>query len=51
LSLPGDVERYAWRIVDPQGNELMDGLDVITRDSAGHLHRITMFHGPLPSLY
>ena len=45
-----DVERYAWRIVDPQGNELMDGLDVTTRDSAGHLHRITMFHGPLPSL-
>jgi hypothetical protein len=45
-----DVERYAWRIVDPQGTELMEGLDVITRDSVGRLRRITMFHGPLPSL-
>ena len=45
-----DVERYAWRIVDPQGNELMEGLDVTTRDLAGRLHRITMFHGPLPPL-
>jgi len=28
----------------------MEGLDITTRDSAGRLHRITMFHGPLPSL-
>src|SRR6266571_1077589 len=25
-----DVERYAWRIVDPQGSELMEGLDITT---------------------
>jgi hypothetical protein len=41
------IERYAWRIVDPSGNELMEGLDVAERDTAGRLHRIVMFHGPL----
>jgi hypothetical protein len=42
------IERYAWRIVDPGGNELMEGLDVTERDGAGRLQRIVMFHGPLP---
>jgi hypothetical protein len=45
-----DVERYAWKIVDPDGNDLMHGLDVTQRDSAGRLHRITMFHGLLAAL-
>jgi hypothetical protein len=45
-----DVERYAWKIVDPAGNEIMEGLDVTERDGAGRLHHITMFHGPLPAL-
>jgi hypothetical protein len=45
-----DVERYAWKIVDPAGNEIMQGLDVTERDGAGRLHHITMFHGPLPPL-
>jgi hypothetical protein len=44
------IERYAWRIVDPSGNELMEGLDVAERDTAGRLQRIVMFHGPLPAL-
>ena len=43
------IERYAWRIVDPSGTELMEGLDVAERDSAGRLRRIVMFHGPLPA--
>lgn len=43
-----DVERYAWKIVDPAGNEVMEGLDVAERDSDGRLRRIVMFHGPLP---
>jgi hypothetical protein len=42
------IERYAWKIVDPSGNELMEGLDIAERDSAGRLQRIVMFHGPLP---
>lgn len=43
------VERYAWKIVDPDGNELMEGLDIAERDNAGRLERIVMFHGPLPT--
>lgn len=43
------IERYAWKIVDPGGNELMEGLDIAERDSAGRLQRIVMFHGPLPA--
>ena len=45
-----DVERYAWKIVDPAGNDIMEGLDVTERDGAGRLRRITMFHGPLPGV-
>jgi hypothetical protein len=44
-----DVERYAWKIVDPAGNEIMEGLDVAERDRDGRLLRILMFHGPLPA--
>jgi hypothetical protein len=43
------IERYAWKIVDPGGNELMEGLDITELDSAGRLQRIVMFHGPLPA--
>jgi hypothetical protein len=42
------IERYAWKIVDPSGTELMEGLDVAERDPDGRLQRIVMFHGPLP---
>jgi hypothetical protein len=45
-----DVERYAWRIVDGDGNEIMEGLDVAERDIDGRLRRILMFHGPLLQL-
>ena len=44
-----DIERYAWRIVDSAGNDVMDGIDVVERDGDGRLHRILMFHGPLPA--
>ena len=43
------VERYAWKIVDPSGNELMEGLDVAERGPDGLLQRILMFHGPMPA--
>jgi hypothetical protein len=42
------IERYAWKIVDAGGNDLMEGLDVAERDAAGRLQRIVMFHGVLP---
>jgi len=44
-----DVERYAWKIVDTAGNEVMHGIDVAERDGDGRLRRILMFHGPLPA--
>ena len=43
------IERYAWRIVDPGGTELIEGLDIAERDTAGRLQRIVMSHGPLPA--
>jgi hypothetical protein len=43
------VERYAWKIVDPTGNDLMEGLDIAERDTDGRLQRILMFHGPIPA--
>ena len=43
-----DVVRYSWRIVDGDGRELMEGIDVAERAGDGRLKRILMFHGPLP---
>lgn len=44
------VVRYAWRIVDQQGTEVMTGTDVAERGEDGRLKRILMFHGPLHPL-
>ena len=44
-----NVERYAWKIVDAKGSEVMEGLDVAERDDSGRLRRILMFHGRLPA--
>jgi hypothetical protein len=43
------VARYAWRIIDPQGRHVMEGLDVAEHIDDGRLQRILMFHGPLPA--
>jgi hypothetical protein len=48
LDSHNDVVRYAWRIVDEQGGEIMDGIDVAECADDGRLRRILMFHGPLP---
>jgi len=45
-----DVVRYAWTIVDAEGKELMEGIDVAERATDGRLQRILMFHGPLPAV-
>jgi hypothetical protein len=42
------IERYAWKIVDPSGSELLAGIDVAERDATGRLQRIFMFHGLTP---
>jgi hypothetical protein len=44
-----DVARYTWRIVDPEGSEIMEGLDVAERIEGHRLRRIMMFHGPIPA--
>jgi hypothetical protein len=44
-----DVMRYAWTIVDAEGRDVMEGVDVAERDHEGRLKRILMFHGPLPA--
>jgi len=43
------IIRYAWKIVDPEGQEVLEGLDVVERADDGRLLRILMFHGPLPA--
>jgi hypothetical protein len=44
----GQFVRYAWKIVDPQGQGVLEGLDVVERADDGRLRRVLMFHGPLP---
>jgi hypothetical protein len=44
-----DVVRYGWSIVDADGAEVIEGLDVAERAEDGRLSRILMFHGPLPA--
>jgi hypothetical protein len=41
------VVRYTWKIVDSEGQAVMEGTDVAERDDDGRLRRILMFHGPL----
>lgn len=41
------VGRYGWRIVDPNGRELLEGIDVVERDVDGRLRKVVMFFGPL----
>jgi predicted TIM-barrel enzyme len=43
-----DLARYAWKIVDQHGGDVIEGIDVAERVDDGRLRRILMFHGPLP---
>ena len=43
-----DLVRYAWSVVDGDGREVINGLDVAQRAEDGRLMRVSMFHGPLP---
>jgi hypothetical protein len=44
-----DLVRYSWSVVDSDGRELIEGLDVAERAHDGRLRRVSMFHGPLPA--
>jgi len=48
LDAHNHVVRYSWSVVDGDGRELIQGLDVAERARDGRLRRISMFHGPLP---
>jgi hypothetical protein len=43
-----DVVRYAWKIVDQKGRDVMKGIDVAERVDDERLKRIVMFHRPHP---
>jgi hypothetical protein len=43
-----ELIRYSWSVVDGDGGEIIEGLDVVERAPDGRLKRISMFHGPLP---
>jgi hypothetical protein len=44
------VARYGWRIVDADGEQLLDGIDVVDRDADGRIRKIVMFFGALQPL-
>jgi len=44
------VIRYGWEIVDPHGQRVMEGLDVVELAEDGRLRRVILFHGPLPAV-
>jgi hypothetical protein len=44
------ITRYAWDVVDADGNTKSGGLDVVEQGADGRLQRIVMLHGPLPAL-
>ena len=41
--------RYGWRIVDGEGNSVLEGIDVVERAADGRLRKVVMFFGELES--
>lgn len=41
--------RFGWRMLDPGGAAVLEGLDIGERDADGRLARIVGFFGPLPA--
>jgi hypothetical protein len=48
VDLRGRVLRFAWRMLDPQGGVVLDGIDFGELAPDGRLARIEGFFGPLP---
>lgn len=42
-----DVMRFSWRFDDPEGNPLLDGIDVCRLAEDGRIAAFTVFFGPL----
>ncbi len=45
-----DVLRFAWKLVDPQGAAVIEGVDFGELAADGRLRRIVGFFGPLPGV-
>lgn len=43
----GDVLRFAWAIVGPDGEVALEGVDFIALDDGGRIRSVTGFFGPL----
>ncbi len=41
------IARYGWRIVDAEGNQVLEGIDVVERGADGRLGKVVMFFGAL----
>ena len=39
--------RYGWTILDREGTFVLDGIDVVERDTDGRLRKVVMFFGAL----
>lgn len=48
LDVHHDVLRFAWKLVDPQGATVIEGVDFGELAADGRLRRIVGFFGPLP---
>ncbi len=44
-----EFARYGWRIVDREGNLMLEGIDVVERAADGRLRKVVMFFGALES--
>lgn len=42
--------RFAWKLLDPSGNEMLEGVDFGEFDGDGRISRIVGFFGPWPQL-
>lgn len=49
LDLHHDVLRFAWKLVDPQGATVIEGIDFGELAADGRLCKIIGFFGPLPA--
>jgi hypothetical protein len=49
LDSHNNVARYAWKIIEPPGDQLMEGVDVVDFADDGRLQRIVLFHASLPA--
>ena len=50
IDLHHDTARYAWQLLAPGGQVVLEGIDFAQLDAQGRLACVTGFFGPLPAL-